>query len=119
MKRIKRLRENNRRNENSSDYTKMSSLIGGLFFSGVGYTVTTTGFLVKDLVSSLYAEMSVIQSYVTNGGGYDLINYLSEIVSTSLAHANDMGGYGAAIGMIGGTVFFGKLRNTISSLLGK
>jgi len=119
MRRRSRFKERNIRDDTSNDYTKMSSLMGGLFFSGVGYTVATTGFLVKDLISSLYAELPAMQSYLTNGGSYDLINYLSEIISTSLTHANSMGGYGAAIGMIGGTVFFGKLRNTISSLLGK
>lgn len=98
------------------DYTRMTSVLGGLFFSGVGYTVAATGYLIKDLISSLYSELPIIYSHISDGVGYNLPSHFSDIIMTSLAHANEIGGLAAAVGMIGGTVFFGKLRNSVLTI---
>lgn len=101
------------------EYTKMTSVLGGLFFSGVGYTVAATGSLIKDLVTYLYSELPRLSYQISDGISHNLPNYFSELMSSSLAHANQIGGIGAAVGMVGGTVLMGKLRTSILSIFGR
>jgi len=98
------------------DYTKMSSVLGGLFFSGAGYTVAATGSLIRDIASSLYSELPKLFYHISSGMDPNFPSYFSDLISSSLTHANQMGGIGAAVGMVGGTLFFGKLRNSLLSI---
>ncbi len=100
---------------NERNYTKTTSIIGGTIFSGIGYTVTATGFLVKDLLTSLYGELPYICAQLSDGS-YDM-GRIYGIFSSSLNSANYAGGMGAAVGMIGGTILFSRMRNALSSLL--
>lgn len=98
-------------------YVKMGSLVGGVIFSGIGYTVTATGYLVKDLLYSLSCELPTICGQLMDGAFNEVPQYVSDIVMESLYNANQLGGAGAAVGMLGGTIFFGRMRDAIYSVL--
>jgi len=99
------------------NYTGTGSVVGGLFFSGVGYAVGTMGSLVKDIAGYVCSELPKIPQYISNGIDHNTLQYFYDILGDSLARANYYGGFGAAVGLLGGTILTVKLKDSVSSFL--
>jgi len=113
MGKIEELEKELYESKKERSYTKMTSLLGGTFCSGIGYAVTSTGFFVKSLLNSIWSDMP----HLLDGIDPCELNGLYSTISKSLYSANAAGGMGAAVGMIGGILFFGRVRDTMYSIL--
>ncbi len=115
----KSFKKADRNGKKIENYIGLTPSIGGFFFSGLGYTVGTTGSLIKDMVSYLCSELPKLPYYISTGLDYNSIQHLFNFVGESLVRANYYGGIGATIGLFGGSALAIKFKNTTMSLIGR
>jgi hypothetical protein len=96
----------------TKEYSGLSSIVSGLFFSGVGYAVGVTGSIIRDVASYVLTEAPKIPSYLSDGIDPNTIQQLYNFAGESLSHANSYGGVAAALGFFGGAFFMVKLKSS-------
>lgn len=112
---VKKESTNNKQTSRFKNYTGISSAVSGLFFSGVGYTVGAAGSLLKDLAGYICSEIPNVSQYISNGIDYNTLQHFYTFLGDSLIRANQYGGLGAAVGLLGGPILILKLKNSVSS----
>lgn len=110
----------------TKEYSGLSSIVSGLFFSGVGYAVGVTGSIVRDVGGYVLSEAPKIPGYLSEGIDPGTIQNIYTFAGEALSQANSYGGLAAALGFFGGTFFMVKLKsstrfvlNTLSSIFRK
>ena len=101
-----------KKNKKITDYISLSSSISGFIFSGIGYTVASTGSLINDLGTLLVNNVDKIPYYLTNLNNPNTVFILRENLGEVISKSNYYGGVGAAIGMAGGIFVCSKIKNT-------
>ena len=111
------LKNSSRRSGNAKKHVGSSSIVSGLFFSGVGYAVGVTGSIIKDVASCVFSEAPNIPSYLSKGLDPNTIQSFYTFVGDTLSQANSYGGVAAALGFFGGAFFMAKLKSSTQTAL--